>query len=41
MFWSDRGPAGTFTVCVDNVTKTGVTYDAQANVETCDSITAP
>jgi hypothetical protein len=32
---------GTFTLCVDTVTKTGWTYDSNANVETCDSDTAP
>jgi hypothetical protein len=26
---------------VDDVTKSGWTYDSAANVETCDSITAP
>lgn len=32
---------GTWNFCVTNVTKSGWTYDASANVETCDSITAP
>jgi hypothetical protein len=32
---------GTWTFCVTNVVKSGWTYNANANVETCDSITAP
>jgi len=32
---------GTWTFCVDDVVKEGWTYDVEANVETCDSITAP
>ena len=32
---------GTWTFCVDDVTLSGWTYDAAANVETCDTITAP
>lgn len=32
---------GTFTFCVDSVTASGRTYDPGANVETCDTITAP
>ena len=32
---------GTWTFCVDDVVKDGWTYDAAANVETCDGITAP
>jgi len=32
---------GTWTFCVDDVTKSGWTYDSAANIETCDSITAP
>jgi len=32
---------GTWTFCVDDVTKSGWTYDSAANVEMCDSITAP
>ena len=27
---------GSWTFCVDNVTKSGWTYDSAANVETCD-----
>jgi hypothetical protein len=33
--------SGTWTFCVDDVRKLGWIYDADANVETCDSITAP
>jgi hypothetical protein len=29
---------GSWTFCVDNVTRTGSTYDSAANVETCDSV---
>jgi hypothetical protein len=32
---------GTWTFCVDDVVRSGWTYDAGANVETCDSLTAP
>jgi hypothetical protein len=32
---------GTWTFCVDGIAKDGWSYDAAANVETCDSITAP
>jgi hypothetical protein len=32
---------GTWQFCVTDVTKAGCTYDEGANVETCDSITAP
>jgi hypothetical protein len=32
---------GTWTFCVDNVTKSGTTCDPAANGETCDTITAP
>ena len=43
-FQSDRvwrASGQTFTFCVDEVTKTDWTYDSSANLETCDSITAP
>lgn len=40
LFYSGRSNnPGTFTFCVTNVTKSGLTYDTSANVETCDSIT--
>jgi len=32
---------GTFTCCVDNLTKAGYPYSSGANHETCDSITLP
>jgi PKD repeat protein len=32
---------GTFTCCVDNLTKSGYPYDSGSNHETCDSITLP
>ncbi len=32
---------GAFTFCVNAVTKSGSSYDAGANVETCDTVTAP
>jgi subtilisin len=32
---------GTWQFCVTNVTKSGWTYNSSANVETCDTITAP
>jgi endo-1,3-1,4-beta-glycanase ExoK len=39
LFYSGRSSSsGTFTFCVTGVTKTGMTYDASANVETCDSV---
>ena len=38
---SNKKNGGTWTFCVDDVTKSGWTYDASANVETCDTITAP
>jgi hypothetical protein len=38
---SKKKHGGTWTFCVDNVVKDGWTYDPNANVETCDSITAP
>jgi parallel beta-helix repeat protein len=41
-FTSDRNKAGgTFTCCVDNLTKEGYPYNSGANHETCDSITLP
>lgn len=38
---SKKKNGGTWTFCVEDVVKSGWTYDAGANVETCDSITAP
>jgi hypothetical protein len=38
---STRRNGGTWTFCVDGIAKDGWVYDAGANVETCDSITAP
>ena len=39
LFYSGRSSAaGTFTFCVTGITKSGMTYDAAANTETCDSI---
>jgi hypothetical protein len=38
---SNKKDGGTWTFCVDDVVKIGWTYDAGANFETCDSITAP
>ena len=39
LFYSGRSSShGTFTFCVTSVTKTGMTYDASANGETCDSV---
>jgi hypothetical protein len=35
------GPAGTYTLCVDNVTAAGYMYDPGMNRETCDSIVYP
>ncbi len=32
---------GTFTICVDNLTKSGYPYQSGSNHETCDSITLP
>jgi hypothetical protein len=32
---------GTFTLCVDDITKDGWIYDPAANDETCDSDTSP
>jgi PKD repeat protein len=41
-FTSGRNKAGgTYTCCVDNLTKAGYPYDSGANHETCDSITLP
>ncbi len=39
LFYSGRSNSpGTFTFCVSGVTKTGLTYDASADGETCDSV---
>jgi len=38
---SGKKGGGTWTFCVTDVTKSGWTYNASANVETCDTITAP
>jgi len=39
LFYSSRSSSpGTFTFCVSSVTKAGMTYDASANGETCDSV---
>jgi endo-1,3-1,4-beta-glycanase ExoK len=39
LFYSGRSSSpGTFTFCVTGITKTGLTYDAPANGETCDSV---
>jgi hypothetical protein len=38
---SNKKDGGSWTFCVDDVVKSGWTYDADANFETCDSITAP
>ncbi|MBN1459306.1 MAG: hypothetical protein JXA57_07205 [Armatimonadetes bacterium] len=41
-FTSDRKRSGgTFTICVDDLTKTGYAYQSGDNHETCDSITLP
>ena len=41
-FTSDRNKSGgTFTCCVDNLTKSGYPYQSGDNHETCDSITLP
>jgi parallel beta-helix repeat protein len=41
-FTSGRNKAGgTYTCCVDNLTKEGYPYNSGANHETCDSITLP
>ena len=40
LFYSGRSSnPGTFTFCVTGISKTGMTYNAGANAETCDSIT--
>jgi hypothetical protein len=39
LFYSGRSSSpGTFTFCVTGVSKTGLTYDASINGETCDSV---
>jgi hypothetical protein len=38
---SNKKNGGTWQFCVTGVVKSGWTYNASANVETCDSITAP
>lgn len=39
LFYSGRSSSsGTFTFCVTSITKSGITYNAAANTETCDSI---
>jgi hypothetical protein len=38
---SNKKDGGTWDFCVDDVVKSGWTYDLNANVKTCDSITAP
>jgi len=38
---SRKKDGGTWTFCVDDVVRSGWTYDPAANVETCDTITAP
>jgi hypothetical protein len=38
---SNKSGGGSWTFCVTNVTRSGWTYNSSANVETCDSITAP
>jgi len=41
-FTSGRNKSGgTYTICVDNLTKTGYPYESGDNHETCDSITLP
>ncbi|MBE9565860.1 MAG: PKD domain-containing protein, partial [Proteobacteria bacterium] len=41
-FTSDRNKAGgTYTCCVDDLTKTGYPYESGDNHETCDAITLP
>ena len=35
---SARSRNAAFEVCIDNVTKSGLAYDAAANVETCDTL---
>jgi hypothetical protein len=38
---SNKKDGGAWDFCVDDVVKSGWSYDSAANVETCDSITAP
>jgi len=38
---ANKKNGGTWQFCVTNVVKTGWTYNSAANVETCDTITAP
>jgi len=38
---SNNKDGGTWQFCVDDVVKSGWTYDPNANVETCDGVTAP
>ncbi len=38
---SNKKDGGTWQFCVDDVVKSGWTYDLEANVENCDSITTP
>jgi len=38
---SKKSGGGAWTFCVTNVVKSGWTYNSSANVETCDTITAP
>ena len=40
-FSAPASPSGTYTFTVTNVVKSGLTYDASANVETTDSIIVP
>ena len=40
-FSVSASPSGTYTFTVTNVVKSGLTYDATANVETTDSIIVP
>jgi hypothetical protein len=38
---SNGKDGGAWQFCVDDVVKSGWTYDSEANAETCDNITAP
>ena len=39
LFYSGRSNSpGTFNFCVTSITKSGITYNSAANMETCDSI---
>ncbi len=38
---SNKKDGGSWTFCMDNVVKSGWTYDSEANVENCDSIDVP